>query len=123
VANSGIRNGLVHVFAHTQRILILTENDPALLVDIKIFSRIAQNARSTNIVQCSCSFAFDLLPPDKTLPWLMNISNLALGIIVFVEQCLSRRRTVIIQVLENDNPSDFMLAGLAFCQELTKEFS
>jgi len=38
VSNSGIRNGFVHVFApHATGILILTENDYALLNDIKSF--------------------------------------------------------------------------------------
>jgi len=38
VAISGIKNGIVHVFApHATGILILTENDGALLEDIKVF--------------------------------------------------------------------------------------
>jgi secondary thiamine-phosphate synthase enzyme len=38
VNSSGIRNGLVHVFApHATGILILTENDAALLEDIEAF--------------------------------------------------------------------------------------
>ena len=38
VASSGIKNGIVHVFApHATGVLILTENDYALLEDIKAF--------------------------------------------------------------------------------------
>jgi secondary thiamine-phosphate synthase enzyme len=38
VANSGVKNGLVHVFApHATGVLILTENDYSLLEDIKRF--------------------------------------------------------------------------------------
>lgn len=38
VSNSEIKNGLVHVFApHATGTLILTENDSALLNDIKVF--------------------------------------------------------------------------------------
>jgi secondary thiamine-phosphate synthase enzyme len=38
VSSSGIKNGVVHVFApHATGILILTENDIALLSDIKVF--------------------------------------------------------------------------------------
>jgi secondary thiamine-phosphate synthase enzyme len=38
VSNSGVKNGIVHVFApHATGVLILTENDYALLSDIKVF--------------------------------------------------------------------------------------
>ena len=38
VTESGIKNGLIHVFApHATGVLILAENDPALLEDIREF--------------------------------------------------------------------------------------
>jgi secondary thiamine-phosphate synthase enzyme len=48
VTDSDVRNGLVHVFApHATGVLILTENDPALLKDIAdFFEDIAPKSKS-----------------------------------------------------------------------------
>ncbi|GEM_PF-6090954 len=51
VSNSGIKNGIVHVFApHATGILILTENDDALLEDIKVFWK---NYRQKTVPTCT----------------------------------------------------------------------
>jgi secondary thiamine-phosphate synthase enzyme len=104
VSKSGIKNGLVHVFApHATGILILTENEPALLADIKDW--LQETIPATNKYRHP-SNAYShlrsvLLPPDRTLPIVDG--KVEFGTwqsILFVEtDVYSRRRTVIIQVL------------------------
>lgn len=104
VTASGIKSGMVHVFApHATGILILTENDDALLEDIKVFLeelaprhdayRHPSNAHS--------HLRSMLLPPDKTLPVIDG--EVKLGTwqsLLFVEtDVYPRERTIIIQVI------------------------
>jgi len=104
VAKSGVRNGVVHVFApHATGILVLTENDYALLEDIKGFlERLAP--RSGDYRHPSNAYSHlrsMLLPPDKTLPVIDG--RVELGTwqsLMFVEtDGHARRRTIILQVL------------------------
>lgn len=104
VAKSDIQNGIVHVFApHATGILLLTENDPALLSDIKTFlEELAPKTKPyhhpENAHAHLRSIAF---PPDKTLPVIDG--EVVFGTwqsLLFVEtDVYPRNRTVIIQVL------------------------
>lgn len=104
VSNSQIKNGIVHVFApHATGILILTENDPALLGDIKIFleevaPKLGEYEHPSNAYSHLRSM---LLPPDKTLPIIDG--RVEFGTwqsLLFVEtDVYPRTRTLIIQVL------------------------
>jgi secondary thiamine-phosphate synthase enzyme len=104
VGKSGVKNGLVHVFApHATGILILTENDPSLLNDIKSFLEkiIPRRAIYQHPSNAHSHIRSVLLSPDKTLP-IAN-GNVALGTwqsLLFVEtDVYPRHRTVIIQVI------------------------
>jgi secondary thiamine-phosphate synthase enzyme len=104
VSQSGIKNGLVHVFApHATGILILTESDPSLLSDIKAFldKVIPKHGVYSHPSNAHAHLRSMLLPPDKTLPVLDG--HVEFGTwqsLVFVETDVHpRRRTVIIQVL------------------------
>ncbi len=104
VRKSDIKNGIVHIFApHATGVLILTENDPALLEDIEKF---LEELAPRNKNYCHPSNAHAhlrsmLLPPDKTLPVIDG--EVEFGTwqsLLFVEtDVYPRRRTVIIQVL------------------------
>ena len=104
VAKSGIKNGLVHVFApHSTGILILTENDYGLLNDIKAFlEEIVPKRKAYNHPSnAHAHLRSMLLPPDKTLPIIDG--RVEFGTwqsLLFVEtDVYPRRRIVIIQVL------------------------
>jgi secondary thiamine-phosphate synthase enzyme len=104
VSASGIRNGIVHVFApHATGILILTENDEALLNDTKAFlEKIApKHAAYQHPSNAHSHLRSMLLPPDKTLP-IVN-RQVMFGTwqsLFFVEtDVYPRRRTIIIQVM------------------------
>jgi secondary thiamine-phosphate synthase enzyme len=104
VSHSSVKNGLVHVFApHATGILILTENDYALLEDIKKFlevtiPKLGDYQHPSNAYSHLRSV---LLPPDKTLPIVEG--RVEFGTwqsLLFVETDVHpRKRTVIIQVL------------------------
>jgi secondary thiamine-phosphate synthase enzyme len=101
---SGIRNGLVHVFApHATGVLILTEDDYNLLSDIKVLLEklVPKEERYRHPSNAHAHLKSVLLPPDKTLP-LVN-GNVIFGTwqsLLFVEiDVHPRRRTVIIQVI------------------------
>ena len=104
VEKAGIKNGIVHIFApHATGIIILTENEPGLLADIKnflerIIPKIGSYRHPSNAHSHIRSM---LLPPDKTLP-IVN-GRVALGTwqsILFVEtDVYPRQRTIIIQVI------------------------
>ena len=71
VSKSGVRNGLVHVFApHATGVLILTENEYGLLNDIKVFLEkvIPKRERYRHPSNAHSHLRSMLLPPDKTLP-------------------------------------------------------
>jgi secondary thiamine-phosphate synthase enzyme len=104
VAKSGIKNGLVHVFApHSTGILILTENDYGLLNDIKAFlEEIVPKRKAYNHPSnAHAHLRSVLLPPDKTLPIVDG--RVEFGTwqsLFFVEtDVYPRGRTVVIQVL------------------------
>jgi secondary thiamine-phosphate synthase enzyme len=104
VAESGIRNGVVHVFApHATGILVLTESDRNLLDDIKaLLEQLApRNARYKHPLNAHSHLRSMLLPPDKTLPLIDG--RIEFGTwqsLLFVETDVHpRRRAVIIQVL------------------------
>lgn len=104
VAASGIKSGIVHVFApHATGVLILTENDDALLEDIKIFLEelVPKQAAYRHPSNAHSHLRSVLLPPDKTLP-IIN-GRVEFGVwqsLLFVEtDVYPRERTVIIQVI------------------------
>lgn len=104
VAQSGITNGIVHVFApHATGILILTENEYSLQNDIKAFlEEIIPKYRAYNHPSNAYAHLRSvLLPPDKTLPVIDG--RVEFGTwqsLVFIETDVhARRRTVIFQVL------------------------
>jgi secondary thiamine-phosphate synthase enzyme len=104
VAESKIRNGLVHVFApHATGILIITENDPALLEDIKAFieSLAPENGSYLHPSNAHAHLRSVLMPPEKTLPVVDG--KVGFGTwqsLMFVEtDVYPRRRTIIIQIL------------------------
>jgi len=104
VSASGIRNGVVHVFApHATGILILTENDEALLNDTKAFlEKIApKHAAYQHPSNAHAHLRSMLLPPDKTLPIIDG--HVMFGTwqsLLFVEtDVYPRTRTILIQVM------------------------
>jgi secondary thiamine-phosphate synthase enzyme len=104
VQSSGIQNGIVHVFApHATGILILTENDPALLEDIEAFLErlVPKQNRYHHPSNAHSHLRSMLLPPDKTLPVING--RVEFGTwqsLLFVEtDVYPRERTVILQIL------------------------
>lgn len=104
VARSGVKNGLVHVFApHATGVIILTENESGLLSDIRnvLEKLIPKHAQYRHPSNAHSHLRSMLLPPDKTLPIVDG--RVVLGTwqsIIFVEtDVYPRRRTVTIQVI------------------------
>lgn len=104
VADSAVQNGIVHVFApHATGILVLTENDSALLEDIKRFleERVPKDAGYCHPSNAHAHLRSLLFPPDKTLPVIDG--QVEFGTwqsLMFVETDIyARKRTVIIQVM------------------------
>ena len=104
VSDSGIVNGIVHVFApHATGVIILTEDDPALLDDIREFlQEIApRNKNYSHPSNAHAHLRSVLLPPDRTLPVVSG--RVEFGTwqsLLFVETDVHpRRRTVIVQVM------------------------
>jgi len=104
VSQSGIKNGLLHVFApHATGILILTESEYGLLSDIKAFLEkiTPKHEAYRHPSNAHAHLRSVLLPPDKTIP-IVN-GHIEFGTwqsLVFVETDVHpRRRTVIIQVI------------------------
>lgn len=104
VTSSGVRNGVVHVFApHATGILVLTENEAALLGDIEEFlgKIVPRNGGYRHPSNAYSHLRSMLLPPDKTLPVIDG--HVEFGTwqsLMFVETDVhARRRTVILQVL------------------------
>lgn len=104
VTKSGVRNGIVHVFApHATGVIVLTENEDGLLQDIRRFLEVSV-PRDKNYRHPSNAHAHlrsVLLPPDKTLPVVDG--NVEFGTwqsLMFVEtDVYPRKRTVIIQTM------------------------
>jgi secondary thiamine-phosphate synthase enzyme len=104
VALSGIKNGIVHVFApHATGVLILTENDYALLNDIKAFleETVPKHEAYQHPSNAHSHLRSMLLPPDKTLPIIDGQVEFGTWqALLFVEtDVYPRKRTVIIQVM------------------------
>jgi secondary thiamine-phosphate synthase enzyme len=103
-SSSCIKNGIVHVFApHATGILILTENEPNLLQDVRAFIEdlVPKRGTYTHPTNAYAHLRSVLLPPDKTLP-LVN-GETVLGTwqsLLFVEtDVYPRKRTLVVQVL------------------------
>jgi secondary thiamine-phosphate synthase enzyme len=104
VATSGIRNGVTHIFApHATGIIVLTENDPALLEDIKVFLEelAPRSGRYNHPSNAYSHLRSMLLPPDKTLPVINGCVEFGTWqSLLYVEtDVYPRERTVIIQVM------------------------
>jgi len=104
VSKSGVKNGLVHVFApHATGILILTENEHGLLSDIKVLleEMVPRRGNYRHPSNAHAHLRSVLLPPDKTLPVVDG--RVEFGTwqsLLFVEtDVYPRRRTIIIQVM------------------------
>jgi secondary thiamine-phosphate synthase enzyme len=104
VAKSGIKNGLVHVFApHATGVIILTENERGLLDDIRRFLEmtVPKNRGYAHHSNAHSHLRSVLLPPDKTLPVIGG--SVEFGTwqsLMFVEtDVYPRTRKVIIQVI------------------------
>ncbi|MFZ7138320.1 MAG: secondary thiamine-phosphate synthase enzyme YjbQ [archaeon] len=104
VQKSGIKNGLVHVFApHATGVLILTEHEPSLDRDVKEFLEkiIPKHGNYHHPSNAHSHLRSMLLSPDKTLPVIDG--QVIFGTwqsLVFVEtDVYSRQRTIIMQVI------------------------
>jgi secondary thiamine-phosphate synthase enzyme len=104
VRKSGIKNGLIHVFApHATGIIILTEHEPRLDSDIKDFLEklIPKRGNYRHPSNAHSHLRSMLLSPDKTLPVIDG--EVVFGTwqsLVFVEtDVYPRRRTIIMQVI------------------------
>ena len=104
VSKSLVRNGLVHVFApHATGILILTENDYALLSDIKTMleTLIPRDEAYSHPSNAHAHLRSVLLQPDRTLPVIGG--RVEFGTwqsLFFVEADIHpRKRSVTIQVI------------------------
>ena len=104
VTQSGIKNGIVHVFApHATGILILTENEDALLNDIKKFLEelAPKNKTYQHPSNAHSHLRSMVLPPEKTLPVVDGLVTFGTWqSLLFVEtDVYPRKRTLIIQVM------------------------
>ncbi len=104
VTESGIKNGIVHVFApHATGILILTENDDALLNDVKKFLEelAPKNKTYQHPSNAHSHLRSMVLPPEKTLPVIDGLVTFGTWqSLLFVEtDVYPRKRTLIIQVM------------------------
>ena len=104
VANSGVENGLAHVFApHATGILILTEYEPSLMADLKdtLERLIPKRASYRHPSNAHSHLRSVFLCPDRTLPIIDG--HVVLGTwqsLVFVEtDVYPRQRTIIVQVI------------------------
>ena len=104
VRRSGIKNGLIHVFApHATGVLILTEHEPSLDRDIKDFLEkiIPKDGGYRHPSNAHSHLRSMLLSPDKTLPVIDGQAVFGTWqSLVFVEtDVYPRQRTIIMQVL------------------------
>jgi secondary thiamine-phosphate synthase enzyme len=104
VRKSGVKNGLIHVFApHATGVLILTEHEPSLDKDVKEFLEkiIPKHGNYHHPSNAHSHLRSMLLSPDKTLPVIDG--QVIFGTwqsLVFVEtDVYSRERTIIMQVM------------------------
>lgn len=104
VAKSGVRNGVVHVFApHATGVLVLTENEYGLLEDVRAFLEkiIPEHGRYGHPSNAHAHLRSMLLPPDRTIPVVDGHAEFGTWqSLMFVETDVHpRRRTVIMQVI------------------------
>ena len=104
VRRSGIKNGIIHVFApHATGVLILTEHEPSLDRDVKDFLEkiIPKNGCYRHPSNAHSHLRSMLLNPDKTLPVIDGQAVFGTWqSLVFVEtDVYPRQRTIIMQVL------------------------
>jgi secondary thiamine-phosphate synthase enzyme len=104
VADSGVENGLVHVFApHATGILILAENECGLLGDFKtLLEKLAsKHAGYQHPLNAHSHLRSILFPPDRTMPVIEG--RVEFGTwqsLFFVETDVHpRKRSVTIQVI------------------------
>jgi len=104
VANSGVKNGLAHVFApHATGILVLTEYEPSLMADLKnvLEKLIPKRASYRHPSNAHSHLRSVFLCPDRTLPIVDG--RVVLGTwqsLVFVEtDVYPRQRTIVVQVI------------------------
>jgi len=104
VSKSAIKNGVVHIFApHATGILVLTENDYALLNDIKTFLEdlVPKRRAYQHPSNAHSHLRSMLLPPDKTLPVIDG--RVEFGTwqsLLFIEtDVYPRKRKVILQIM------------------------
>jgi secondary thiamine-phosphate synthase enzyme len=104
VSKSTIKNGVVHIFApHATGILVLTENDYALLNDIKTFLEdlVPKRRAYQHPSNAHSHLRSMLLPPDKSLPVIDG--RVEFGTwqsLLFIEtDVYPRKRKVILQVM------------------------
>ena len=104
VQRSGIKNGIVHVFApHATGVLILTEHESSLDRDVEDFLEkiIPKHGGYRHPSNAHSHLRSMLLSPDKTLPIMDGQAIFGTWqSLVFVEtDVYPRQRTVIMQVL------------------------
>lgn len=104
VSESTIQNGFAHVFApHATGILVLTENDPALLTDIRrlLEKLVPKDNNYHHPSNAHAHLRSILFQPDKTLPIVDG--RVEFGTwqsLMFIEtDVYPRRRSVRIQIL------------------------
>ena len=104
VVSSGIKNGIVHVFApHATGVIILAENEPGLLEDIRKFLETIVPIKGSYIHPSNAHSHLRsmLLPPDRTLPVIDGHAEFGTWqSLMFVETDVHpRRRMVTVQVI------------------------
>lgn len=104
VHKSGIKNGLLHVFApHATGVLILTEHEPSLDSDVKDFLEkiIPKHGGYRHPSNAHSHLRSMLLPPDRTIPILDGQAVFGTWqSLVFVEtDVYPRQRTIIMQAI------------------------
>jgi secondary thiamine-phosphate synthase enzyme len=104
VRKSKIKNGLIHVFApHATGVLILTEHEPSLDMDVKDFLEkiVPKQGGYRHPSNAHSHLRSMLLSPDKTLPVIDGQAIFGTWqSLVFVEtDVYPRQRTIIMQVI------------------------
>jgi secondary thiamine-phosphate synthase enzyme len=104
VKKSGVKDGLIHVFApHATGIIILTEHEPRLDSDIKDFLEklVPKRGGYRHPSNAHSHLRSMLLSPDKTLPVIDGEAVFGTWqSLVFVEtDVYPRQRTIILQVI------------------------
>jgi secondary thiamine-phosphate synthase enzyme len=104
VRKSGIKNGLIHVFApHATGVLILTEHEPSLDSDVKDFLEkiVPKDGGYRHPSNAYSHLRSMLLPPDRTIPIIDGEAVFGTWqSLVFVEtDAYPRQRTIIMQAM------------------------